>query len=62
MPRQVLCNYWGIILCFQRGLPYKVRNFRPDRVSVWEEERAAYDRLFDNLKAAAEVLSCQTQR
>jgi hypothetical protein len=62
MPSQVLCNYWGIIVCFQWGLPYKLRNFRPDRVSVWEEERAAYSGPFDNLKAAAEVLSRQTQR
>jgi hypothetical protein len=58
-----LYNHWGIILCFQRGLPYKVRNFRADRVSVWEEEeRAACRGLFDNLKAAAEMLSRQTQR
>lgn len=57
-----LYNHWGIILCFQRGLPYKLRNFRPDRVSVWVEERAAYNGLFDNLKAAAEMPTCRTQR
>jgi hypothetical protein len=25
--------------CFARGLPYKVRNFLADFVSVWEVER-----------------------
>jgi hypothetical protein len=34
-------NHRGIIVYFFRSLPYKVRNFLPGRVSLWEEEERA---------------------
>src|SRR5277367_3799171 len=53
----------GLLFVFKEAYLTRVRNFRPGRVSVWEEEERAVHRVVrQNLKAAAAMPSCRTQR